>query len=248
MTLLDDVRLNIVLNGSPCLPVLGVGPGSPSQSGDQENGDAEGGLTDWDRRHRYLVDQLGGRDDWTARAKCRLAWALNVTMPGTPMLFMGSECLLASPYVSWGYWHDGRDGNGDHRFDWSVAGDELGMQMRRLVAAANAVRWANPALRADSLEITHEDHDNQVLAFVREAGDDVVLVVVNPSDRSFGNHGYAVRTGGRAGRWIQVLCTQDADFGGWDGAGNAYHEPWTQPDGRVHVNVPKWSVVVLRRS
>ena len=33
------------------------------------------------------------------------------------MLFMGSECLMASPYVAWGYWHDGTDRNGDHRAD-----------------------------------------------------------------------------------------------------------------------------------
>ena len=38
------------------------------------------------------------------------------------------------------------------------------------------------------------------------------------------------------------------DFGGWDGAGNAFLEPWTQPDGRVYVNVPKWSGLILRRS
>ena len=81
-------------------------------------------------------------------------------MPGTPMLFMGSECLQAAPQVAWGYWHDGDDRNGDHRFDWSIAGDPVGMQMRRLVAAANAVRWDNPALRADSLDVTHEDRDN----------------------------------------------------------------------------------------
>ena len=146
--------------------------GSHDDIGDLQEGDAEDGLINWDRRHRYLVDQLGGRDDWTARAKCRLAWALNVAMPGTPMLFMGSECLQAAPQVGWGYWHDGHDRHGDHRFDWTIAGDPLGMQMRRLVGAANAVRWANPALRADSLDITHEDHDNQVLAFAREAGDE----------------------------------------------------------------------------
>ena len=221
--------------------------GSHDDIGDQQNGDAEGGLINWDRRHRYLVDQLGGRDDWTARAKCRLAWALNTAMPGTPMLFMGSECLQAAPQVSWGYWHDGHDRHGDHRFDWTIAGDGLGTQMRRLVGAANAVRWANPALRADSLDITHQDHDNQVLAFAREAGENVVLVVVNVGDRTFADRGYGVRTGGRGGRWTQVLCTQDADFGGWDGAGNAFHEPWTQGDGMVYVNLPKWSTVVLRR-
>jgi 1,4-alpha-glucan branching enzyme len=80
------------------------------------------------------------------------------------MLFMGSECLQAAPNVSWGYWHDGVDIRGDHRFDWNIAGDPLGMEMRKLVTAANAVRWANPALRADSLDITHQDEDNQVLA------------------------------------------------------------------------------------
>jgi 1,4-alpha-glucan branching enzyme len=220
--------------------------GSHDDCGDMNEGDAEDGLRDWDRRHRYLVDQLGGRDDWTARAKCRLAWALNVTMPGTPMLFMGSECLQAAPSVGWGYWHDGADRNGDHRFDWTIAGDALGMQMRRLVAAANAVRWDNPALRADSLHITHEDRDNGVLAFAREAGGDTVLVVVNLGDRTFRDHGYGVRTGGRGGRWTQVLCTQDAVFGGWDGAGNAFHEPSTQSDGQVYLNVPAWSAVVMR--
>lgn len=221
--------------------------GSHDDIGDQEKGDAEHGLTNWDTRHRYFVDQLGGREDWTARAKCRLAWALNVAMPGTPLLFMGSECLMASPHVSWGYWHDGPDENGDHRFNWAVAGDPVGMEMRRLVAAANQVRWSNPALRSDSLSIPHEDHDNQVLGFVRQLFDNIVLTVVNLSDRDFTGHSYGVRTGGITGRWTQILCTQDAEFGGWDSAGNAFHEPWTQPDGMVYINLPKWSVVMLRR-
>lgn len=221
--------------------------GSHDDIGDQENGNAEHGLTNWDTRHRYFVDQLGGREDWHARAKCRLAWAINVAMPGTPMMFMGSECHMASPHVSWGYWHDGIDANGDHRFNWAIAGDSIGMEMRRLVAACNAVRRDNPALRADSLTIPHEDHDNQVLGFLRRDGGNVVLVVVNLGERNFTDHGYGVRTGGQGGQWTQILCTQDASFGGWDGAGNAFHEPWTQADGQVYINLPKWSAVILQR-
>ena len=57
------------------------------------------------------------------------------------MLFMGSECHLD------GYWHDGPDINGDHRFDWSIAGDPIGMSMGRLVQAANQTRWNHPAPR-----------------------------------------------------------------------------------------------------
>jgi 1,4-alpha-glucan branching enzyme len=86
-----------------------------------------------------------------------------------------------------------------------------------------------------------------VLGFVRAEGDNAVLVVANLGDRTFGDHGYGVRTGRSGGRWTQALCTQDAAYGGWDGAGNAFHEPWTQPDGRVYVNLPKWSLLALRR-
>ena len=221
--------------------------GSHDDIGDQENGDAEHGLTSWDSRHRYFVDQFGGRLDWTARAKCRLAWALNVTMAGTPLMFMGSECHMASPHVSWGYWHDGIDLRGDHRFDWSVAGDPIGMEMRRLVGACNRLRWENPATRAPSLAIPHEDTTNQVLGFTRQSGDNTILVVANLGERTFAERGYGVRTGGLWGQWTQILCTQDAAFGGWDGAGNAFYEPWTQADGQLYVNLPKWSVVVFRR-
>lgn len=221
--------------------------GSHDDIGDLENGDAEGGLSNWDRRHRHFVDLFGGRDSSLARSKCRLAWALTVAMPGTPMIFMGSECLMASPHASWGYWHDGSDLRGEHRFDWSIAGDALGMQMRRLVAAANQVRWANPALRADSLTIPHEDRLNQVIGFLRELDDNVILSVVNLGERSFHDHEYGVATGERRGRWTQILCTQDAEFGGWENAGNAYYEPWTQDDGRIYINLPHWSVVMFRR-
>jgi 1,4-alpha-glucan branching enzyme len=74
-----------------------------------------------------------------------------------------------------------------------------------------------------------------------------VLVVVNLSGQNFANHSYGVQTGGIAGRWTQVLCTQDSEFGGWDGAGNAFYEPWTQSDGRISINLPQWSVVIFRQ-
>ena len=217
--------------------------GSHDDCGDDKGGATLGEAEDW-KRHRYFVEFYGGRWNWYARAKARLGWALNVACMGTPMLFMGDECHM------WGYWHDSEDGNGDHRFDWSIAGDPVGMQMRRLVAAANQVRWNNPCLRGEDLAMTHEDRDNGVLAFKRwipgQGG--AVLVIVNCGDRSFRDHEYGVRTGSQAGRWTQILCTQDAEFGGWDGAGNAFYEPSTQGDGNVYINLPQWSVVMMRLS
>ena len=220
--------------------------GSHDDIGDQNNGNAENGLTNWDSRHRYFVDQFGGRNNWFARAKCRLAWALNVTMPGTPMMFMGSECHMASPLVSWGYWHDGRDNNGHHRFNWDATRDSIGKEMLEFVSAANRVRLDNQALSSDTLIITHEDHHNRVIGFKRWSDNNLVLTVVNMGDKNFTNHDYGVATDFQYGQWTQILCTQDAIFGGWDGAGNAYYEPWTHSDGRIFINLPQWSVVVLR--
>ena len=52
----------------------------------------------------------------------------------------------------------------------------------------------------------------------------------------------------RSGSCIRKChSTQDAAFGGWDGAGNAFHMQ-TQGDGRVSVNLPKWGVVIFRRA
>jgi 1,4-alpha-glucan branching enzyme len=188
---------------------------------------------------QHFVQRFGGRENWYARAKARLAWPLNVAISGNPMMFMGGECHQP------GYWHDGQDVNGDHRFDWSIAGDWMGMGMRYLVQAANQTRWNHPALRSGGLEVTHRDPGG-VLAFKRWNGTgDVVLVVVNASDASYTGASYGVATG-QSGRWQQILCSQDAWFGGWDGAGNAFHEPSTQGDGRIYVNVPQWSVTMFR--
>jgi 1,4-alpha-glucan branching enzyme len=70
--------------------------------------------------------------------------------------------------------------------------------------------------------------------------------VVNFGVGSFGNHGYGVGTG-MDGQWTQILCSQDSAYGGWDGAGNAFHEPWTQGDGKIYINVPKLGLVVMKR-
>jgi 1,4-alpha-glucan branching enzyme len=205
--------------------------GSHDKAGDM-NGGNDG--------HRYYVELFGGRENWYARSKVRMAWALNICVMGTPMIFMGNECYM------WGYWHDSNDSNGDHRFDWSIAGDNYGMEMRRLVTASNNVRWDHPALRNGSTEITHEDYSNNILAFKRWNNDgDIILIVVNSSDNSFTDHSYGINTK-QNGQWQQILCSQDSEFGGWHGAGNAYYNPYNQNDNRIYINIPQWSVLIFK--
>ena len=73
-----------------------------------------------------------------------------------------------------------------------------------------------------------------------------MLTVANLGYRSFRSHSYGVSTDSQFGQWSQILCTQDAEFGGWHGAGNAFYESWTQADGRVYINLPKLSLVMFR--
>jgi 1,4-alpha-glucan branching enzyme len=194
--------------------------------------------------HRYPVEKFGGRENWTARAQCRMGWALNVTVPGIPMLFMGCEGHLP------GYWWPTLDQNpshGDHRMDWSKVGDPLGAPMQALVRAANRMRWEHSALRSHSLDVTHTDRQNNVLAFRRwnEQGD-VVLTIANFSEREWLGEDYAVRTGA-GGSWQEIFNSQAPEFDGYADSGNGSSARHSDAGGYVHIRLPKWSVLCFKQ-
>jgi 1,4-alpha-glucan branching enzyme len=208
---------------------------------------AAGQIVTGQPNNRYFVERVGGvmagRDDWTARAKARMGWALNVAMPGTPMLFMGSEVH------HWGYWNPGADAYGDHRFNWALATDQIGLQMRNLVADANQVRWQHPALRSEHGPLfTHLDAQNRVLAFERfdDAGD-VVLAVVNVGEGQWSDPTYGVSLGGDTGSWEEIFNSQAPQYGGWNDSGNYLADLTVGGDGRISMRLPRWSVLLFRR-
>ncbi|HEY4101418.1 MAG TPA: alpha-amylase family glycosyl hydrolase [Gemmatimonadales bacterium] len=189
---------------------------------------------------RHFVELAGGRDNWHARAKARIGWVLCTALPGTPMCFMGAECLQP------GYWHPRSDDNpahGDHRFNWQRCGDAFGGEMRALVGTANRVRWDHPALRSGSLDIVHVDGANGVVAFRRDAGGDAVLVVINVSDNSWPVGGYALPVPGDDRSWRKVLDSQDRAFGGDESASDEHP---ASIGGTLHLGVGRWSVMILR--
>ena len=197
--------------------------------------------------NRYFVERVGGvmtgRNDWTTQAKARLGWALNVTMPGTPMLFMGTEVN------HYGYWCPDLDQYGDHRFDWNLTTDAVGRQMIALVTDANAVRRGHPALRADTLKICHWDPTNAVLAFQRwnDQGD-VILTVVNIGENQFDNATYGVGMAGNGGTWEELFNSQSPQYGGWADSGNYLAFPSVQGDGNIYIRLPKLVVLVFRKT
>src|SRR5207248_1065363 len=110
---------------------------------------------------RYFVERVGGvivgRDNFIARSKARMGWALNIAMPCTPMLFMGTECHHH------GYWNPDLDAFGEHRFDFALLDDATGQPMVKLVTDANRLHQEHPALRSDTLLFTHRDRQNRVI-------------------------------------------------------------------------------------
>jgi len=206
--------------------------GSHDQIGDRHDGKDDGG------NHRYYVSRLGGKGNWHARAQCRIWFAFQNCCRGLPMTFMGSETLQE------GWWHADQD----HRMNWGLAegGDAHADEMKRCVAASNKLRIATRALVADGCQITHEDPGGRVLAFARHADGDLSCVcIVHLGEEQWDNGSYAINTGcGGDKKWSLKLNTQAQEFGGWEGS--AIGEVHADGSGKIHVSIPKWSVLVYK--
>jgi 1,4-alpha-glucan branching enzyme len=217
--------------------IMRAATGTHDQIKDENSGE--------DRGKRYPIEKFGGRNNWYALAQCRMAWALTVTRPGIPLMFMGCEAH------HWGYWFPMPDQNqftSEHRLDWAIMGDSTANPMRWMVKDVNEVRRVNAALRSNTLEITHRDRDNGVVAFKRwtQSGN-VVLVVANFSDKQWTYHDYRVASN-TPGRWEEIFNSQAPQYGGYDNSGNGAYEPSTDPDGSMGINLPQWSVLVFRKA
>lgn len=188
----------------------------------------------------FLTQRFGGRSNEWARAKARLAWALNVALPETAMLFMGTEGHLD------GYWDPNVD-NGDHRIDWLQIGDALGAPMQRMVSDVNNLRWTHSALRSPAGNVVHIDSQNQVVAFKRYTMDgDLILVVVNAGNSTWGFSDYAVNMGGESGTWREIFNSQAPDYGGIGTVGN-YGSDLLVSNGQLWMNLPSWGVLMLHK-
>jgi 1,4-alpha-glucan branching enzyme len=189
----------------------------------------------------YITQRFGGRTNGWARSKARLAWALNVTLAETPMMFMGTEGHID------GFWDPVVSANYDHRLDWSQVGDPLGAPMQQMVRDINQLRWAHDALRSPAGVVTHVDTQNQVVAFKRyDLAGDVLLVVVNAGDGQWGGNQYKVNLAGDSGTWQEIFNSQAPVYGGIDTVGNPGPGIQAQ-NSQLAINLPCWGVLVFQK-
>ena len=151
-----------------------------------------------------LLEKMPG-DLWQKLANLRLLLAYMYTRPGKKLLFMGTEL------ASWREWDH------DRSLDWHLQMDPARSGVGRCLEDLGRLYLGHPALwRLDHEPggfewIDCSDRANSVLSWIRRAGDDLLLVVVNltPVPR------YAYRVGAPCGgTWREVFTSDDARYGG----------------------------------
>ncbi|MGA1551325.1 MAG: 1,4-alpha-glucan branching protein GlgB, partial [Ilumatobacteraceae bacterium] len=187
-----------------------------------------------------LLAKMSG-DDWQKFATLRLLYAWQWALPGSPLLFMGSEL---APWSEWRH---------DRPLDWTLIDHEPHRGVHDLVARLNHTVERHPALweRDDDptafewLEV--EDADHSVYALLRWAheGRSAVAAVANWTPVPRPGYRLGVPWGGE---WKVLIDTDSADLWGSGARGGAVSAmaeevPWQGRDHSVVFDLPPLAMV-----
>ncbi len=189
-----------------------------------------------------LLGKMPG-DDWQRFANLRTLLAQMYTQPGKKLLFMGSEL---APEAEW---------NHDRPLPWEIGDEPLRAAFGRYLADLGVLYRSTPALWAAEPEpetfswIDASDVEASVYSYLRRAGDETVVVILNmtPVPR------YGYRLGlPVAGRWVEALNSDSEHYGG-SNIGNlggvlAEEESWHGQPASASLTLPPLAALVLRRT
>lgn len=119
-----------------------------------------------------LLDRMPG-DDWQRFANLRLLYTMMFTYPGKKLLFMGCE------------FGQGTEWNFRQELDWYVLDYPFHQGLQTLVKDLNRIHRQYPALYQHDFEqqgfewLEGGDAERSVLAYMRKAGDQSIIVVLN---------------------------------------------------------------------
>ena len=158
-----------------------------------------------DPRLPALADGSNPRS-WYARSRSRFATGLLLTAPGIPQIFMGQEFL------------ESRQWNCDptataNLIEWAGLNDGTDRSMRdhlRFTQDLIRLRWNQPALRGDNVNVFHVHDQNRVIAFHRwldGIGKDVI-VLATLADTTWYNYAVGFPL---PGRWLEVFNSDAYD-------------------------------------
>jgi len=183
---------------------------------------------------------------WFACSRAHVASGLLLTAPGIPMLFMGQEFLEDKQ------WSD--DPQSGHLIYWDglVLNQKPMVDFLRFTQDLLRLRWRQPALRGQQLNVFHVHNQNRLIAFhrwIEGAGHDVV-VVARLNESTFPDYRIGFPS---AGRWLEVFNSDvyqnwvNPWVAGNGGAVEATDEPLHGFAASCSVVVPANSIVVFAR-
>ena len=188
---------------------------------------------------RSLLRKMPG-DLWQQFANLRLLLSYQYTRPGKKLLFMGTEL---APEREW---------NHDLSLDWHLEHTperhHFGAFMRQLgqLYQKTPALWQADPSPEGFYWIDHRDHDNSVLAYVRQAGEQHVVVVLNFTPTPHENYRLGVPHGGS----YQTIFDSDAATCGGSG-GNTLPLYHCEPDGShgqphaIRLRLPPLGALIL---
>jgi 1,4-alpha-glucan branching enzyme len=188
-----------------------------------------------------LLTKLPG-DDWQRFANLRLLLGYQFTQPGKKLLFMGGE---------FGQW---REWDHESSLDWDLLDSPLHEGVLKWVADLNQAYRREPAMHELDTEtegfewVQIDDAAQSTLTYLRRArSGEAMLVAMNLTPVPRHDHTVGVPS---AGKWVEVLNSDAADYGG-SGLGNlgavdASDEPWGEFGHRVELTLPPLGLVVLK--
>jgi 1,4-alpha-glucan branching enzyme len=187
-----------------------------------------------------LLHKMPG-DAWQKLANLRVLYTYMFTRPGKKLLFMGSEL---APWTEW---------NHDMSLDWHLRDAGGHAAMERFVARLAHVYREDPTFwREDhSWEgfnwIDVADKENSVVSYVRRAGDEHAVMILNLTPVPRERYRIGVPA---AGPYRRVLSSDDRSFGG-SGYGSfeqieTQRSPFHGYDQSIEVALPPLAALILK--
>jgi 1,4-alpha-glucan branching enzyme len=188
-----------------------------------------------------MLNKMPG-DEWQRFANLRTLYSYMFTHPGKKLLFMGTE------------FGQGLEWNSAGVLDWYVLEYPLHSGMQRMVADLNHLYRDTPALYGHEFEWTGfewidcNDSAQSILSFVRRAGSEFVIVVVNLTPVPRTNYRIGVPD---EGAYAEIF-NSDSHFYGGSNLGNgqdsliAHSLPWMNRSHSLEVTVPPLATIVLK--
>lgn len=188
-----------------------------------------------------MINKMPG-DEWQKFANLRLLYTYMFTYPGKKLLFMGCEFA------------QGNEWKHDEALDWYVLQYPLHGGVKQLVTDLNHLYTKETALHKYDFDpegfewIDCHDTDQSILSYLRKAGNESIVVILNFTPVIRENYRIGVPDEGS----YEIILNSDSTFYAGSNAGghtviNVENTPWMNRANSLCLTLPPLAALVLKK-